>query len=71
MSMCKKKKHARGAKNAWQEGSEEEGTEDTSSAGLKNLRNRVKPRRWNSELLEVYKCDSWEMHEAALVLMDM
>ena len=38
--------------NAWQEGREMEDNEKISSVDFNNLSNRIKPRRWNTELLE-------------------
>ena len=32
--------------------------EDPSSADLKSLWNRTRPRRWSSVLLEVHRCDA-------------
>ena len=45
-------------RNAWQEGREMQGNEEISSVEFKNLRNCIKPRRWNTALLEVNKCDA-------------
>ena len=53
-------KDERGDKVAWQEESEEERAEfeDISDAELKSLWSRIRPRRWNLELLEVYRSDA-------------
>ena len=46
-----------GAKSAWQEEREFEGNEEITAVDPKNLRNRIKPRRWNTVLQETFKCD--------------